>query len=101
MRAINATYFQEFINNYKTKQEERANKGWGLEYFGPKEMQTLLDKMPIIEVEPVRHGRWVPTRPYMHSAKCTVCGNIWDLETPRCPSCGAKMDLEESHNGKD
>lgn len=55
----------------------------------------------IDEIEPVRHGRWVPTRPYMHSAKCTVCGNIWDLETPRCPSCGAKMDLEENHNGKD
>ena len=101
MKAINAAHFQEFINNYKTKQEERANKGWGLEYFGPKEMQMLSDKIPIIEVEPVRHGRWVPTRPYMHSAKCTVCGNIWDLETPRCPSCGAKMDLEESHNGKD
>ena len=55
----------------------------------------LIDKCPTIDAEPVRHGRWVPTRPYMHSAKCTVCGNIWDLETPRCPSCGAKMDLEE------
>ena len=98
MKAINAAHFQEFINNYKAKQEERANKGWGLEYFGPKEMQMLLDKIPIIEVEPVRHGRWVPTRPYMHSAKCTVCGNIWDLETPYCPSCGAKMDLEEPIN---
>lgn len=101
MKAINAAHFQEFINNYKTKQEERANKGWGLEYFGPKEMQMLLDKMPIIEVEPVRHGQWIPTRPYMHSTKCTVCGNIWDLETPRCPSCGAIMDLEENHNDKD
>ena len=55
----------------------------------------LIDKCPTIDAEPVRHGRWVPTRPYMHSTKCTVCGNIWDLETPRCPSCGAKMDLEE------
>ena len=54
----------------------------------------LIDKCPTIDAEPVRHGRWIPTRPYMHSAKCTVCGNIWDLETPRCPSCGAKMDLE-------
>ena len=95
MKAINAAHFQEFINNYKTKQEERANKGWGLEYFGPKEMQTLLDKMPIIEVEPVRHGRWIPTRPYMYSVKCSICGKVWDLETPRCPSCGAKMDLKE------
>lgn len=57
-----------------------------------------IDHQPTIEVEPVRHGRWIPTRPYMHSAKCTVCGNIWELETPYCPSCGAKMDAEEPIN---
>ena len=98
MRAINAAYFQEFINNYKAKQEERANKGLGLEYFGPREMQMLLDKILIIEVELVRHGRWIPTRPYMYSVKCSICGKTWELETPRCPSCGAKMDLEEATN---
>ena len=98
MKAINAAHFQEFINNYKTKQEERANKGWGLEYFGPKEMQMLLDKIPIIEVEPVRHGRWLPTRPNLCSVKCSICEKFWETETPYCPSCGAKMDLEEPIN---
>lgn len=100
MRAINATYFQEFINNYKTKQEERANKGWGLEYFGPKEMQTLLDKMPIIEVEPVRHGYWQDGGCY---EICSVCGADYDKydnggylqDFAYCPACGAKMDAEE------
>ena len=98
MKAINAAHFQEFINNYKTKQEERANKGWGLEYFGPKEMQMLLDKIPIIEVEPVRHGRWLPARPNLCSVKCSICEKFWETETPYCPSCGAKMDLEEPIN---
>ena len=55
----------------------------------------LIDKCPTIDAELVRHGRWIPTRPYMHSAKCSICGKVWDLETPRCPSCGAKMDLKE------
>lgn len=54
-----------------------------------------IDRQPTIEVEPMRHGQWIPTRPYMYSVKCTICGKTWELETPYCPSCGAKMDLEE------
>lgn len=48
----------------------------------------------IDEIEPVRHGRWVPTRPSLCSVKCSVCEKSWETETPCCPSCGAKMDLE-------
>lgn len=55
----------------------------------------LPGRMPEIEVEIVQHGQWIPMRPYMYSVKCSVCGKIWELETLRCPSCGAKMDLEE------
>ena len=62
------------------------------------ECLAKVNAMEEVKAEPVRHGRWIPTRPYMHSTKCTICGNIWDLETPRCPSCGAKMDLEEPIN---
>lgn len=68
--------------------EDKARAGFS-------ECLAKVNTMEEIEAEPVRHGQWIPTRPYMHSTKCTVCGNIWDLETPRCPSCGAKMDLEE------
>lgn len=73
-------------------------EGWQEKCDGVSQAKDLITDMPEIEVEPVRHGRWIPTRPYMHSTKCTVCENIWDLETPRCPSCGAKMDLEEPAN---
>ena len=34
----------------------------------------LIDKCPTIDAEPVRHGRWIPTRPYMYSVKCSICG---------------------------
>lgn len=73
-------------------------EGWQEKCDGVSQAKDLIADMPEIEAEPVRHGQWIPTRPYMHSTKCTVCGNIWDLETPRCPSCGAKMDLEEPIN---
>lgn len=62
------------------------------------ECLAKVDTMEEVKTEPVRHGRWIPTRPYMHSVKCSICENIWELETPRCPSCGAKMDLEEPTN---
>ena len=58
-------------------------------------VQDILRKQPTLDVVPVRHGRWIPMRPYIYSVKCTICGKIWELETPYCPSCGAKMDLEE------
>ena len=55
----------------------------------------------LVEVSPVRHGRWL-------DGKCTACGweepdvctwmgydnEAW-IETPYCPNCGAKMDLED------
>lgn len=50
----------------------------------------------LIEVSPVRHGRWECGKP------CPVCGgdrfegldaDIWaDWEPPYCPNYGAKMD---------
>ena len=58
----------------------------------------------LIEVSPVRHGRWAIDE-FGHY--CTVCreygpetegdAEIVDLlkyGTPYCPNCGAKMDLE-------
>ena len=99
MKAIDAVYFQEFINIYKTSQKEQANRGLGLQYFGPEEMQMLIDKIPIIEAEPVRHGRWIEIRDkynYCIGQKCSECGRrVRNCGENYCPSCGAKMDLKE------
>lgn len=51
---------------------------------------------PTLDVEPVRHGRWV----YDHwcEFRCSECGN-WSESKPYrgkenyCSKCGAKMDL--------
>lgn len=73
-------------------------EGWQEKCDGVSQAKDLIADMPEIEVEPMRHGQWIPTRPYMYSVKCTICGKIWELETPYCPACGAKMDLEEPIN---
>ena len=97
MKAIDTVYFQELINNYKAKQEERANKGLGLEYFGPKEMQMLLDRIPTVDAEPVRHGRWIKEKLVMCEPyyTCSECGKLHHQDYNFCNNCGTKMDLKE------
>ncbi len=56
-------------------------------------------RIPAADVEPVRHGRWGKKQGgFWEFAACSLCGE----KTPTvgiipnfCPSCGAKMDLEE------
>lgn len=76
--------------------------------------QEMLDSCsdaPSIEAEPVRHGRWIRDDlgrtfcfacekliPYVEEYDTDEdCGGTYEVEideTPYCPNCGAKMDLE-------
>ena len=52
----------------------------------------------IADVEPVRHGRWLPqivlgTRVW----DCSECKTIGSPTWKRCPVCEAKMDEEGTH----
>lgn len=58
----------------------------------------------LIEVESVRHGRWIETPRLYYGVKqyeCSLCysDTFWNKHCitekyPHCPNCGAKMDLE-------
>ena len=58
--------------------------------------EAAILKIPVADVAPVRHGRWIP----FHSTAagdiqyCSACeiGCTW--KPNYCPNCGAKMDLE-------
>ncbi len=60
--------------------------------------RSLIDSMPTIDAEPVRHGYWIRTgkeRPGApESIRCSECGFWYIKLTPRfyCSNCGAKMD---------
>lgn len=57
--------------------------------------EKMVELMPTIEAEPVRHGRWEIVAVY---TACTLygcaCGWRNTAKTKYCANCGAKMDLE-------
>ena len=91
------------------KVTEYDETGEGITYLAvPVE---AIEKAPTIESEPVRHGKWI--RDDLGRTRCSVCekpipcieeydtdedcGGTYEVdidETPYCPICGAKMDLE-------
>lgn len=78
-------------------------------------LYSILQLAPVVDAEPVRHGRWV--KDDLYNTVCSVCGEripyieeydtdddcggTYDVEideTPRCPICGCKMDGGLPHN---
>ena len=62
------------------------------------DFKKAIKNMPeniIVDVAPVRHGQWVPTKAhFMNECKeCSVCGyiTVWGHRYNYCPNCGAKM----------
>lgn len=44
------------------------------------------------------HGMWVGVNPLVDSVQCSICGGMLyskELETPYCPYCGAKMEVQD------
>ena len=45
-----------------------------------------------------KRGKWVGVSPMVDTVQCSVCGGELfsaELETPYCPYCGAKMEVQE------
>ena len=76
---------------------------WG---FGRKNIRDVIRGVPIADVAPVVHGRWIETDRFIRDGKskvygweCTVCKRFtrspfvdsWNY----CPNCGARMDGDE------
>lgn len=61
-------------------------------------LEEELDRVPVVDAEPVRHGHWVgiddePCEVW----ECDMCGYIYegDFVYNYCPHCGAKMGETE------
>lgn len=66
-------------------------------------IKKVIDEMPTIEAEPVKHGKWIYKVfqngiGYFMCSEC--CYASWSDEYNYCFDCGAKMDLDEVNNEK-
>ena len=64
--------------------------------------EAAILKIPVADVAPVRHGRWLPTTKWWQGGsawkQCSECGILHLGKSNFCPNCGAKMDLEEEQH---
>ena len=67
-------------------------------FFSENDIREMIDMMPTIDAEPVRHGAWIKENDYW---RCSKCGEIhtnnmgihpFAYGEMYCPNCGAKMD---------
>lgn len=60
---------------------------------GQAEVGFMIDEAPTIDVEPVKHGRWLPQILLGERVwNCSECKTIGSPVWKRCPVCEAKMD---------
>lgn len=55
-------------------------------------------RKPNGEVLMPKRGEWIGVSPFVDSEQCSICGyciHSEELETPYCPWCGAKMEVQE------
>lgn len=63
-------------------------------------LKEALDRIPVMDAEPVRHGKWIPHEDEdgeHYGDKCSECGEWYVMpygKTNFCPHCGARMDLD-------
>lgn len=60
-------------------------------------IEDCIDNAPIVDVQEIKHAKWETVGNY--KVECTNCHHIRDIKTQCgwnfCPTCGAKIDLEE------
>ena len=61
-------------------------------------LQEALNKVPTIDAEPVRHGKWIETE-FLKLRECSCCHVRWGMYDTEnfiyCPECGARMDKDD------
>lgn len=77
--------------------DDRFTEGYN---FAVQEYREEIENIPAVEVQPVRHGRWISPVSVGNDIKfCSVCNHeaYWDTDYGQqlfdyCPYCGARMD---------
>lgn len=62
------------------------------------ELYDILERMPTIDSEPIRHGHWNERYDTRYHFECSICKYLHQYKDNYCPLCGAKMDEEINEN---
>jgi hypothetical protein len=99
MRLIDADLLKDGLRNLKAR-GTNINYVKGLQDAIDDYLPQIIDDVPTIDAEPVKHARWEQCCNLMGEYfKCSECG--YKAEVPTCmgepiyifcPNCGAKMD---------
>lgn len=93
-------------NDMLTSGRDAAFK-WGFKADGAEKALEIIKDMPTVDVEPVKHGRWILKDIWIECSNCKKTlirdhierAAVYGNGLPEyCPHCGAKMD--EKHEGK-
>lgn len=98
MRLISVNALKEWIENWFVKAVYWLPYNKSNNISIP-DLYNILEKMPTIDAEPVRHGHWVRNDNGTYS--CSECQswipNEQHYYARYCLFCGAKMDLEKEN----
>ena len=59
----------------------------------------LMSRICELKAQMPKRGKWVGVSPMVDTVQCSVCGGQLfsaELETPYCPYCGAKMEVQDA-----
>lgn len=78
----------EYINTTTLLKE--IDHAFHTDTIGKKDVINLIINLPVADVTPVRHGRW------LLDGRCSEClANPLTTHRAYCPACGARMDGAE------
>lgn len=58
----------------------------------------VIETMPAVDAEPVRHSKWVCRTPGVFSCGACLGLALGNRPTCYCPDCGARMDGEDNND---
>lgn len=60
--------------------------------------RDVIETMPAVDAEPVRHSKWVCRTPGVFSCGACLGLALGNRPTRYCPNCGAMMDGEDNND---
>ena len=72
------------------------DEGWMCQYSAKDD--DAADAIEALQAQLPKRGEWIGVSPMVDTVQCSVCGGQLfsaELETPYCPYCGAKMEVQE------